>query len=276
MPIHRWNAHAAKNGAGTTRLLCILATTLGFQILGCASAKVGAEGPRPDGGTGDTASVADGKDTSEPSGKDDGATSYGLCDPFSNAPCAGGQKCSTLRNGSTLAPGCASKGSKGEGDSCTPVPISGPQTGDDCAEGLACFALPLQNPACHRICALNGPDTCPGTEICTLKVSNLAEIGLAFCQPTIPCQALEQTGCPADQACYYEQKGAICAPLGSAPSGSSCASANDCAKGSTCLRINGAGTCFSFCSTASGGTPSCSGGTTCSGLPGEAILGTCR
>jgi hypothetical protein len=259
-------------------LLCILATALGSQTLGCASAKVGAEGPRPDGGTGDAGSVANGKDGSGPNGKNDGATSYGPCDPFSNAGCASDQKCSTLRNDQTLAVGCGSKGSKGEGDLCTPVPTSGPQTGDDCGDGLACFSVLGQNPACHRICATGGADNCPGTEICTLKVSNLAGIGLAFCQPTIPCKALEQTGCPANQACYYEQKGAICAPLGTAPSGSSCVSANDCAKGSTCLTNSGIGTCFSFCSTASGGTPSCSGGTTCAALGGvsdEANLGTC-
>jgi hypothetical protein len=278
MPIHRRNAPAVKNNAIKMYLPFILAAALGCQVLGCASARLTDQGPPPDGGTTDTNLVANGKDASDPNGKSDGATSYGVCDPFSNAGCASGQKCSTLRNGSTLTPGCGSKGSNGEGDQCTPVPATGQQTGDDCGDGLACFSLGAGqlNSFCHRICALSGPDTCPGTEICTLKVSNLAGIGLAFCQATIPCQALDQTGCSADQACYYEPKGAICAPLGTAPAGSSCTNANDCAKGSTCLTINGIGTCFAFCSAANGGSPSCSGGTTCALLTGETVLGTCR
>jgi len=282
MPIHRSNAPATKADAGTMNLLCIVATVLGCQVLGCASAKVGV-GPGPDGGTSDTGSVANGKDTSGPNGKNDGATSYGPCDPFSNAGCTSGEKCSTLRNDQTLAVGCGSKGSKSEGDLCTPIPTSGPQTGDDCGDGLACFSVLGQSPVCHRICATGGnTDTCPGTETCSLDVGGLA--GLEFCQATTPCQPLEQTGCPSsDQACYYGTKGAVCAGAGSVQPGGTCVNANDCARGSTCLTVGATGFCSSFCSTASGGTPSCSGantgGTLCSVLGGpsdEANLGSCR
>lgn len=280
MPIHPWNVPAVKNGAGTTYLFCILATALGSQILGCASAKVGAEGPRPDGGPGDAASVADGKDGSGPNGKNDGATSYGPCDPFSNAGCASGQKCAALQQSDkTLALGCGDKGTNTEGATCKQTVTSGTQTGDDCSDGLACFNLGGQT-TCHRICALSGTDTCPGTETCSVGVNNLVGAGLLFCQGTIPCHALDQTGCPADQACFFvDQKGSICAPPGIAQPGGTCVHANDCAKGATCITINGIGTCYSFCSTASGGTPGCSGGTTCTVPPGASVepnLGTCQ
>lgn len=283
MPIRRRNARAAKKHAGTTYLLCMLATALGCQVLACASAKVSNEGPRQDGGTGDTASAADGRDSS-PNGKNDAVPSdalYSPCDPFSNAGCSSGQKCSALQSGDRLGLGCASKGEKSEGESCAPVPSTGRQTGDDCGDGLACFALPGPNPACHRICPTGGTtDTCPGTETCSLVVSGLA--GLAFCQASASCQALDQTGCSAvnQEACYYGTKGAVCALAGSVQPGGSCIKANECAKGSTCLIVGSSGICSSFCSTASGGTPSCSGastgGTICSVLPGEANLGSCR
>jgi hypothetical protein len=269
------NAPAVQVSLGMLSLLCIVATTLG-----CASAKVGG-GLGPDGGAGDT--VAGGKDTFGASDKNGGAPSdalYSPCDPFSNAGCPSDQKCSTLRNGSTLALGCGSKGNKGEEDLCTPIPTTGPQTGDDCGDGLACFSVATLSSVCHRICALTGPDTCPGSETCSLLVGTFTDsTGLAFCHATTPCQALGQTGCPADQACYYvDQKGSICASPGTAQPGSTCVHANDCAQGATCLTVNGIGTCFSFCSTASGGTPSCSAGATCTALGGaskETNLGTC-
>jgi hypothetical protein len=248
------------------------------MALGCASAKVSDLAPRPDGGTGDAAAVADGKDASGPNGKNYGASSYGACDPFSNVGCSNGQKCAALQQSDkTLALGCGDKGSKTEGATCTQTVTSGAQTGDDCTDGFSCFNVG-SGTICHRICATVGTDACPGTETCSVVVGGLA--GLAFCEATTPCLALEQTGCPSDQACYYGTKGAICATAGAAQPGGTCNKANDCARGSTCLLVGTSGTCSSFCSTASGGTPSCSGastgGTICSVLAGEANLGSCR
>jgi hypothetical protein len=255
----------------------ILVTALGAEVVGCASAKVGDPGTRADSGAGDTGSSSDGKDGS--SGKNDGSTSdapYGPCDPFTNSGCSGGDKCTALQNGKVLNLNCGSKGSKVEGDTCTPS-----QTGDDCGDQLACFSL-AADPSlytCHRICPTSGSASdCPGTETCSLVVPGLS--GLAFCEPTIACQPLEQTGCPSDQACYYGTKGAICGRTGSVQPGGTCVNVNECAQGSTCITVGGVGSCSSFCSTADGGAPSCAGastgGTICSALAGEANLGSCR
>ena len=285
MPIRRRNALAMKSHAGTTRLLGILVTALGCQALGCAKATVGDVGQHDDGGTEDAGSAA-GKDTANPSGKNDGATSDALtnpCNPFTNAGCSGDRKCTALRNGASLGLGCGGKGDKSEGDSCTPVPATGPQTGDDCGEGLACFSVGTETSAtCRRICPISGTaNACPGTETCSVKVGAFADsTGLAFCHGNIACLPLEQTGCPSDQSCYYADKvGAICALTPNSPvqPGGTCASANECIRGSTCLTVGGVGTCFSFCSTSDSG--SCPSGMTCSPLNGasdEPDLGTCR
>jgi hypothetical protein len=283
MPIRRWNALSVKSDTGAARLLSILVAALGFQSLGCASANVNQEPPGPDSGTADSAPGAGGKDSSSP--KNDGPATdvlYGPCDPFTNSGCPSDQKCTTLRNGSALVIGCGSKGGKSEGDTCVPVPDTGSQTGDDCGNVLACFSITGQGQVCRRLCATSGTDTCPGTETCSLSVGSLS--GLKFCQAALTCLPLEQTGCPDGQACYFGQKGAVCAPTGNKQPGDTCAGANDCAKNSTCLIVGSTGICSSFCSTASGGTPSCSGsstgGTICSALPGgdavEANLGSCR
>ncbi len=278
MPCHPRSADTVKVHADPKRLLLIL-IGVGLQVLGCASAKVGDPGTRADSGTGDTGSPTEGKDSS--SGKNDGAMSdvlYGACDPFTNSGCSGGQKCAAFQNGNELNLSCGSKGSKAEGEPCTPT-----ATGDDCGDQLACFEVNL-DPAytCHRICPIGGEaSTCPGTETCSVKVNGFSDpTGLAFCQPSISCQPLEQTGCPSDQACYYGTKGAICARTGTAQPSGTCVNANDCVQGSTCLTVGGTGTCSSFCSTADGGAPSCSGastgGTICSALAGEVNLGSCR
>jgi len=288
MPIRRRNALSMKSHAGTTPLLGILVTALVCQALGCAKATVGNVGQNDDAGTGD-ASQADGKDASSPTdknGKNDGPASdalYDPCNPFTNAGCSSDQKCAALQSGSALGLACASKGDKSVGDNCNPAMTGAAQTGDDCGDQLACFKLTSDLAyTCHRICPTSGTaNACPGTDTCSLVVPGLTN--LAFCRATTSCLPLEQTGCPSDQSCYYGTTGAVCAPTGSKHPGDACVNANDCVTGSTCLTVGGVGTCLSFCSTASGGTPSCSGsstgGNTCSGLGGgsdEANLGSCR
>jgi hypothetical protein len=282
MPIRRWNALSVKSDTGATRFLSILVAALGCQSLGCASANVNQEAPKADAGTGDSAAGGDGKATSKNDGPA-GDVVYGACDPFTNSGCPSDQKCIALQSGSALGLGCGSKGSKGEGDACTPVMTASSQTGDDCGSQLACFKL-TSDPGytCHRICPTSGSaSACPGSETCSLVVPGLTN--LAFCQASTTCQPLEQTGCPSDQACYFGTKGAVCAPTGSNQPGDTCANANDCTKGSTCLVVGSTGICSSFCSTASGGMPSCSGsstgGTICSVLGSssdEPNLGSCR
>ncbi len=281
MPIRRLRADTVMLDS-RARLLCfVLLVAFGPQVIACASAKVGVPSEGTDSGTGDAGSPTGGKDGS--GGKNDEASSdafYGPCDPFTSSGCSGGQKCTALQIGTELNLSCGSKGSKNEGDICTPDSTGGTQTGDDCGDQLACFRVnPDPDYTCHLICPTTGSaNACPGTETCSLVVNGLN--GLAFCQPSISCQPLEQTGCPSDQACYYGTKGAICATIGPVQPGGTCVNANECTKGSTCLTVDSTGTCSSFCSTADGGTPGCSGastgGTICSALSGEANLGSCR
>jgi hypothetical protein len=283
MPSHRRNVPSVRTDTGMTRSTVTLLAALGCWFLGCASANVNQEAPTADAGTGDGAPGADGKNTSKNDGPaGDGV--YGSCDPFTNSGCSSDQKCIALQSGTALGLGCGSKGSKGEGDTCGPIMTGGSQTGDDCGSQLACFKLATDSSyTCHRICATSGTDTCPGTETCSLNVGGLN--GLKFCQPIVTCQPLEQTGCPSNQACYFGTKGAVCAPTtGNKQPGDACTSANDCVKGSNCLVV-GTGICSSFCSTADGGAPTCSGastgGTLCIALNSgtgtdENNLGSCR
>jgi hypothetical protein len=281
MPMRRRNAPSVKSDTGATRLLPILVAALTCQSLGCASANVAQKPPGPDSGVADTAPGS--KDSA--GNKNDGPAGdvvYGTCDPFTNSGCSGGKKCTALQqSNNTLALGCGDKGTKTEGVTCSQTVTSGTQTGDDCADGLACFNI--GGTTCHKICATSGTDTCPATETCSLgNVGGLT--GLTFCQPIVTCQPLEQTGCPANQACYFGTKGAVCAPPGSKQPGEACTNANECVPGSNCLVV-GTGICTSFCSTADGGTPACSGastgGTLCIALSSgtgtdEPNLGSCR
>ena len=271
--------------AGLGCLPCLLFAGLGLQAGACAKATVG-DVRTHDAAVESATAPADGKDGSpnDKNGKNDGPAAdapYGPCDPFTNSGCNGGEKCTALQSGSSLTLGCGNKGSGSEGDSCTPVSTGGSQTGDDCGDGLACFALTGEAMAtCRRICPTSGTaNACPAGAVCNLIVPGLT--GLAFCRAATTCLPLEQTGCPSDYACYFDSTGAHCALKGATQPGNSCIYANDCMPGSTCL-IVGTGTCSSFCSI-SGGSPACSGpstgGNTCAALAGSpagANFGSCR
>ena len=270
-----------KTGAHVTRLLPVLVALLACQVWGCASAKVRDIGPT-DSGAGGAGSQTDGKDATGPNVKKDGATTdtlSGVCDPFTNAGCDSGKKCTALQDANkTLSLGCGDKeGTKGEGDPCTQTAPSGTQTGDDCADGLACFSYPGEA-TCHRICPTSGTsNACPSSSVCSLAVPGLT--GLAFCQPS--CKPLEQTGCQPNEACYSILVGDVCYGAGSTDPGGNCSisSPNDCKRGSTCITGGSTGVCSSYCSMATGGTPSCSDGKTCSPLPGnlsETNAGYCK
>ena len=284
MPIGRWNPATASPNASTATLVLTLAVSV---ILGCANAKVGNIGGR-DAAASDTADAAStgSPDLTGATSQDDaGQIIYSPCDPFDNTGCSSGQKCSALRQGSSLSLGCGSKGTKSEGDACTPVPTADAQTGDDCGDGLGCFSTKADNGTiCRRICPFPGANTCPNGGTCSMAVPGLS--GLQFCvapSPATSCLPLEQTGCSAGQACYATPTGATCYAAGKAQPGETCHAANDCAPGATCVTINGTSACHSFCSTSSGGTPSCSGtstgGTFCAAWgtgADEANLGFCR
>ena len=273
------NAPAPSPRAGV--LPYLLMAGLGLSAAACAKASVGDDGTKRDAGAGDAEPKTDSGPSDLSGGKDGPApeVSYGVCNPFTNSGCDGGQKCTALQQSDgTLALGCDSKGPKSAGDTCTRETSTGAVSADDCDGGLACFSTGA-SATCHRICPTSGTaNACPSGEACTLVVAGLT--GLAFCQATTSCLPLEQTGCPSGQDCYVDQTGAICAPTGSSQPGETCTHANDCAKGSTCLMVGSAGTCSSFCSTASGGTPSCTGsatgGTICEPIGGEPNLGNCR
>lgn len=268
-------------------LLAIAATAL----FGCANAKVGYIGARDaaPGSTDDTASgpgdtAGGAKDAASTSHDDAGNVVYSPCNPFTNAGCSNGQKCAGFQTADrTLALACGDKGSKAENDTCAQTLTSGLQTGDDCGDGLSCFNVGGKT-ICRKACPATGADPCPNGETCSMTVPGFNDP--KFCttpaQPTT-CQPLEQTGCPANQACYYSTKGAVCATAGTIAAGSKCNNSNDCVKGSTCLTINGSGACHAFCSTASGATLTCSGdgtgGSTCvsfNGASDEPNLGSCR
>jgi hypothetical protein len=282
MPIGRWNPATVFPRATTATLTLAVSA-----ILGCANAKVGDIGAH-DAAASDTADAATTgtPDLTGATSQDDaGQVVYSPCNPFDNTGCSSNQKCSALRNGSSLSLGCGSKGTKSEGDACTPIPTADAQTSDDCGDGLGCFSTKADNRTiCRRICPYPGANICPNGETCSMAVPGLS--GLQFClapPPATACLPLEQTGCTADQACYGTPTGATCYKAGTAQPGETCHAANDCVPRATCVTINGTSTCHSFCSTASGGTPSCSGtstgGTFCAALSSgsdEANLGFCR
>src|SRR5664279_289122 len=285
MPIGRWNPATVSPYASTATLVLTLAVS---AILGCANAKVGDIGGR-DAAASDTADAASTgiPDLTGATSQDDaGQIIYSPCDPFDNTGCSSGQKCSALRNGSSLSLGCGSKGNKSEGDVCTPVPTANAQTGDDCGDGLGCFNVG-GNTICRRMCPATGSNTCPSGKTCSMLVTGIADP--KFCSentsppPPTSCLPLEQSGCATGEACYYAATGSLCYKAGTAQPGAACNTGYDCTAGSTCVNINGSNACHSFCSTAGGGTPSCSGtstgGTFCAAFPaasGEANLGFCR
>jgi hypothetical protein len=272
-------------------LRCLTAVLIaGLGTVACASATVSDNGVHDGAATGGAGGGAGGggKGGSGGAGGSGGTStsSSGLCDPFTNSGCPSDKKCTALQVGSALTLGCGSKGSGAEGNICTRSLSGADQSGDDCGDGLACFALSGEPSAtCRRICPTSGTaHACPSGELCSLVVGGLN--GLAFCRKVVTCQPLEQTGCASGEGCYFSTSGSytgsLCAKAGTKKPGDACTVANECEPGATCL-IVGAGVCSSFCSTADGGSPSCSGastgGSTFAALGGssdEPNLGSCR
>lgn len=265
-------------------------TTLGLGFLifasSCANAELG-QGNTPGhdaalgDATADSVAAADkGKSDTQSQTSPDNAPA-GPCDPFSSWGCSSDQKCTALRSGSALVLGCGSKGSKSEGDECAPVLEGSGQTGDDCGDALACFALSGEKSAtCRRICPTSGTDNaCTTGSICNLRFSSITSY--AFCVPS--CKPLEQSGCADGEACYLTSVGALCGSAGSTKIGDSCSgnTPNECAPGATCVTGLASGNqCQAFCSLGDG-SPKCSSGT-CTKTPvpeafmSEPDVGTCR
>jgi hypothetical protein len=266
-------------------LALVLLAVPGFQSTGCAKAKLHDRGQLPDVGVEEAkdASPIPRKEAGAPGNKDVSASPDILpviCDPVANTGCDSGMKCSALQQDRSLVLGCAVKGSKGEGESCKQTQAAGVQTGDDCGIGLACFSISEGGSStCHKFCSADGDtNACMGSELCSLSSPGLPA-NVKFCAVVSTCLPLEQTGCPTGKACYFSSTGAVCSQVGNKNPGDSCSNANDCISGSTCI----AGHCASFCSMASGGTPSCAGtstgGSTCSSFGSanaEANLGYCK
>jgi len=288
MAIRRLDEATSSSLVDRRRLPAILVAGLGLGALACASATVSDNGVHDAAATGGASGAgggSGGKGGSGGAAGSGGTTTTGLCDPFSNSGCASDKKCTALQSGSSLGLACGSKGGGAEGDACTRSLNGADQSGDDCGDGLACFALSGEPSAtCRRICPLSGTaHACPSGELCSLIVPGLDT--LAFCRKVVTCQPLEQTGCASGEACYFSTSGSytgsLCAKAGAKKPGDTCAAANDCVPGSTCL-IVGSGVCSAFCSTANGNAD-CSGastgGDTCAALGGpgdEANLGSCR
>ena len=285
MAIRGPNASAPRvRAAGLCHLHRVLVAGMALQAGACASATVGDVGTHADAapngsGTGGNATGGSGGGGTGGTGGAGGTSvsTFGVCDPFTSSGCSSDKKCTALQTGTSLTIGCGSKGNGTEGATCTQTGPASTQTGDDCGAGLACFGTPA---TCHRLCSPSGTD-CPGTEVCNLPGPGLPDT-VRFCRAITTCKALEQTGCPSGQACYFASTGAQCATKGAIQPGESCSGANDCDAGSTCIAVGSSRFCSSFCSTASDGTPSCSGastgGSTCASLGSadEPNLGSCR
>jgi hypothetical protein len=264
-----------------------LAVALLLHAAGCTSSEPAGPAPPPDAAVpvvvpdgspaADRAATTTG-DAQSPPPPDAGQADApgGACDPYAASPCGAGLKCTVLQTSTSVGFGCGSKGSKAEGASCTQLVAGMMQTGDDCADGMACFALQGETtPTCRQLCKSDGSGTaCPDMAMCTLRITDLP--AASFCRATPTCQLLQQTGCPAGQGCYLIPTGGVCAPAGTAAPGAACAAANDCVPGATCVVVMGtAGKCVSLCSTAPGGTPGCAatgtGGATCMDPPGGTL-----
>ena len=284
--------HATLSVPPAGRLRALLVTGLALAGVACASASVEnviKHDAASTGGTGGSGGAGGGNGGQGGQGGSGGATTTGVCNPFSNSGCSSSEKCTALQNAGALDLGCGSKGSRSAGETCAQVWSGSRQTGDDCGAGLACFKLQTEtNPACRRICAPAASScACGADEICSLFVSKLDTLGYAFCRPVVKCKPLAQEGCAGTEGCYFSTSacftGSQCAGAGGKQPGETCAAANECRPGSTCLIVGSSGTCSSFCSTADGGTPACSGASTggdicdpLGGDTGDPNVGSCR
>jgi hypothetical protein len=269
---------AKANSPKLTHLFGVLVCGVAVAGGACAKATVNTEAPKLDAAP-DHAPEGDAKTANGKDGGTNSDVSYGPCDPFTNDGCGSDQKCAALQSGGSLKLGCGDKGDKNEVDTCTQKVEGGVQVGDDCGDGLSCFGAPA---ICHRLCSDH--NRCPDEEICDLETGIP---GIRVCRPVKKCTALKQEGCDGNEACYFtsssEYTGPRCLAQGTAKPGSSCRNANECEPGSTCLIIGSSGICASFCSTATDGTPKCTGADTggdiCEPMAGgesEPDLGVCR
>lgn len=232
--------------------------------LGCASGQVTPEERRD--AAGPDAAPDNSSDTNQRS--DSTCTPFvppgGSCNPLTNDGCSSDKKCTALRAGDSLSLGCGSRGDKSENDECQPVPETGPQTGDNCGSGLACFNWAGESPKCHKLCVHSGCSRdCAEGWACNRRLPGID----SYWSCGVSCRPLEQSGCPSNEGCYVASGGPVCAEAGKKAVGEECDSSkvNDCEAGSTCITgLSNGNRCLAFCST-SGGSPSC--GTTCIKIP---------
>ena len=282
MPSHLRETMGPHRGPRTRALGLPLGwvVAVGLGALGCASGQVEAPVERPDDAGADSAPSGSG----DASQRNDSSCKpfvppAGSCDPLTNDGCRSDEKCTALREGDTLSLRCGSKGDKGENDDCQPVPETGPQTGDDCGDGLACFNWAGESPKCHRLCAPSGCSRgCSDGWACSRRLPGID----SYRSCGASCRPLDQSGCQSGEGCYVASSGPVCAQAGNKRVGEDCDSSkvNDCEGGSTCITGLGEGNrCLAFCSTG-GGSPSCD--TTCIKVPVEdavmsqADVGYCR
>jgi hypothetical protein len=280
---HRRSLVSSETPGGRVWLLAA-----GLALAGCANASIDNQTFAKDASAKDGTSDGTGPDDKNDK-KDTGQSSpdngpAGPCDPFTNSGCPSGKKCTALAKGDSLTIGCGDKGNKAEGNDCSPALSGDEQTGDDCGDGLSCFALKDDpSPTCHRICPISGTaHACPQGSVCRVTlpgISNYASCGSS-------CRPLEQSGCADSQACYLTSLGAVCWSLPDKPVaiGGNCtgATVNECERGSTCVTgLSSGNKCLAFCST-KGQAPTCSNGTTCTKAPIDEVflpepdVGTCR
>lgn len=219
----------------------------------------------------------------------------GSCNPLDNTGCPAGKKCTILQqSGATFALGCVDVETKGEGDPCVQGSNGQVQISDDCGNGLACFTIAGDAHAlCHRLCVPGAtPNGCSASQACNLPIPGVSGVEVCRAATVTPnpdagadagtptaCKPLGQTGCAAGESCYFSSSGAVCWKTGSKNPGEACVSPTDCVKGSNCVSTGSSAKCATFCSTAAGGTPSCSDGSTCvafTSAKAEPNLGYCK
>lgn len=206
----------------------------------------------------------------------DMAVMHEPCDPYDATSCpddaTGARKCGIVRRSAGAAlvlayecvPATTSRDRVGLDIVCAPFsrPLSAGESYDPCRQGLNCAPDPSNSALsrCQEMCGGMGAPACAVGEYCNiLNAEEPTRFGV--CIAASGCDAVEQTGCPEGQGCYWVFGGdgsviGDCQDPSSTDGGplpgpgDACTFTNDCAPGTQCFPSTdgaGASLCYELC-----------------------------
>jgi hypothetical protein len=229
-----------------------------------ASIVSGGDGGSGDGGKGDAAD-AGGKPACFEARQGCERSMGGICDPYCQAGCECGQKCSVNTAGEATCNPPSLPTLVGTLEACTIYSSGSPSQSDDCAPGHVCVEGETCSPRCFRFCR---SDRDCDNAYCDRVVGHGTQrvCGLPNTDACTPLGVPSNVGCGPGMACYVSSTHSdhtLCdCPRSDGRIGSTCTAERDCNPGLACayLLTVGKAQCLQVCELTKNGADCINGG----------------